>query len=174
MAKAYDYNLTLTRTDQEGEQLILLDKDITADEAIEMMLANQGKEEEVDEFKDYTLVHHEPETKNKPAPGKKGKVVDYDKEAVKADIKAGKLSTKDIAYTHGITDGMVYQIKSQMKKAGELDGDKPKVQSVTSNEDRVKNMVRDGDSDAEIYAVMHDFMTDAEFRVAIDKARNSI
>ena len=60
-----------------------------------------------------------------------------------------------------------------MKKAGELDGSPAKGGSnISPNFTRVKELVDEGYDESYIYDKMHDLMTDAEFREALEWAKS--
>lgn len=181
------YSVTIMRHTDNDEVTELVDKWITADQAIELLVKAQEMAEYTiqvhheDEFKDYTPVHHEEEPEKKEelpdniAKLKKhtGRKASYDKDAVKKDIKAG-IKPGDIATKYGITAATVYQIKSKMKNE-EDEEEQPESDDVPVDNHpkaRVKRMVAAGETDQAIYNVMHDFMTDEQFREAIAEARS--
>lgn len=104
---------------------------------------------------------------------KTGRRPRYDKDLMRQAFKDGE-STEQIAKKFRLTTATVYQIKSKMKKAGELDDEEETPDLPVDNHPnaRVKRMVADGETDQAIYNVMHNFMTDEQFRKAIEEARS--
>jgi len=170
------YSVTVIRWDGDNQEE-LVDAYITADQAIDLMLQIQAmpeetEEEEIEEVEEEIPTEEPKQVVKKAEKKNMGRQANYDKEAVKVDIQNG-IRPSDIANTHGVPVGTVYQLKSQMKKDGELLEVTEQKEDVVDNhpKSRVKRMVKSGDTDTEIYNAMHDFMTDIELREAIEEAR---
>lgn len=117
------YSVTLYRHDDEAS-IEIVDRYITADETIALMLhINEhivGPEEESEEETVEEEQEEEPEVaeeeeptaspKKAKAPKKAGKALSYDKDAIVADLKAGK-AVADIAEEHKVTKQTVYNVK---------------------------------------------------------------
>jgi len=134
----YSYNVLLQRIDEEGLTVQLVDRDLTADDAINLMLhiqeeipaieeetslANE-REEEMDETTAQDKLNGAKEVKVfvKEKKLKKGTVPSnssWDKEKAKAMILKGVKPAK-IAEAVGATLASVYQLKSNLKHKGEL------------------------------------------------------
>lgn len=182
----YSYNILLSRIDEDGNQIILLDRDITADQAIAMMIEERAKAEKEPEIEGYNTPIKGPigsedfgfEPAVRPKVKKSVDIpqreTSYNKDLVKSDIKAG-LKPKEIADTHGLSVNMVYQIKAEMKKNGELAATKSKHMTedgvLQVHQDAVDLMVSQGKDDQDIFNAMHDVMTQDELTKAINRAR---
>jgi len=197
----YKYAITIYRFNDDDTQETLIDRYITADQAIDAVIFSNNLDVEETEpvHSDEEEVEEEPEIEgyNAPIKGSMGTLPKerfgfepkaaqaakpkseegFDVQAVKVAIKGGN-KPKDIAELYGISTQTVYQLKSKMKKEGEL-GDESQEDSseekkphvIPTHAQKIKYMVNAGESDATIYAAMHDLMTDAEFREALATAR---
>ena len=122
MSKKYDYTFLLLRTDEEGMQTELINRDINADDAISFMIYALRKAKKYKEAQaEAEQSEKEPEEQT-PEPKKKAGIGDIAREALKKEIKAGKRTVKDLAQEYNLTTASVYQIRSRMKKDGELEG----------------------------------------------------
>ena len=106
---------------------------------------------------------------------KKKRESHYNREAVKAAILRGDKPAK-IAKENDTSVGTIYQIKSEMKKAGELEADAPsKGHEVQLHPDqfvaKMILMLREGKSDQEIYESMYMSITDAQYREKLEIAK---
>jgi hypothetical protein len=101
-----------------------------------------------------------------------------EKETIILDLKNG-LSTREAAQKNNVTEQTIYNVRKywkrtedykewQEKTVGDPIPEPPRV--IKSNRDKVRELHLAGHSDEKIYAIMHDFMTDAEYREAIYEA----
>ena len=194
----YAYNILISRIDEGGEQQILLERDITADEAIDAILDSKLRSHEI-EMQNLEAVHAldvatEPEPthpvpyeipapKEKTAAGSYERKLSYNLEAVQDDVTAG-MSVLDIAAKHKIQKQIVYNIRAKMKKAGELkpeqeledEEEEPseaeamnnELVNCKSNDEKVRVMLRHGMTSSDVYKKMHDYMTEREFTDAVE------
>lgn len=166
----------------------LVDRWVTADQAIELLV-------QVQDMAEYTIQEHHEEEKEpeiegyntepkRPIPDikevfqkkkkleSKGRQAAWDKDEAKAMIRANT-PAGEIAKKVGTSVGNIYQLKLAMKKKGELkDEEEEDIEVDNHPKSRVKRMVDAGETDQAIYNVMHDFMTDEQFREAIAEARS--
>lgn len=181
------YSITIMRhTDDDSVELV--DRWITADQAIDMMVQANALQDEEEESEDETeeeeAEEEEEEEEPEPEPASKkksrawassgfGRKATWDKEKAEELIIAGE-KPKDIAEEVGATVASIYQLKAQMKKAGklgEVTEDAPEHNPIKSHRDQVVDMVQAGKTDTEIYNKMHDLMTAGELRTALEYAR---
>lgn len=121
MSTKYSVTIMRHREDEDPEELT--DRWITADQAIDLMMQvnemDDSSEEEESEPEEEEEVDDEPE-EPKPKRGG-GSYGSWDKERAKVLIQQGA-KAGDIADEVGTSIGNIYQLKSDMKKAGELAG----------------------------------------------------
>jgi hypothetical protein len=120
----YTYNILISRIDEEGSQDILIDQDISADQAIEEVLRLKvtcSEEDETEQEEETSASDEQEEEEEEPEPEKpkRGPRAVWDKERAKELINAGK-KAGEIADEVGASVGSIYQLKTDMKKAGEL------------------------------------------------------
>jgi len=125
----YSYNVLLQRIDEEGLTVQLIDRDLTADDAINLMLHIQ---EEVPTIEEDTIseevnIEYSEETSapielQEPLPKKKQPKTKEKPhlEDARRLIKEGK-ETGEIAKELGVTTSRIYQLRYKMKKDGDLD-----------------------------------------------------
>jgi transposase-like protein len=124
------YSITLSREAEDESEETLVSRYISADEVIDLMIKinelddiYEDEEENVqDELAEETTVDDTPEP---PRPSRTGRGTTYNKDELIADIKAGKLSTAEIAGKHQVTTATVYQAKHKLNKASEIVEDAP-------------------------------------------------
>lgn len=127
------YAITIIRFGEDDEQEVLLDKWVTADETIDLLVQLQSasdspldSEEEAAEVEEDVEEVIEEEEPTQPAqPAKKSRAVNYDREAMVADVKAGVLTTAQISEKYGINLNVIYQVRNKLKKQSELVDDTP-------------------------------------------------
>ena len=189
----YAYNILISRIDEEGENKILLDQDITADQVIEAIL-DQRYSDSVEPKPVENEVKTEPEPtapvpaekptpKKKPAKESKKRKTSYDIQAVKDDVNAG-MSVADIAAKHKIPKQAVYNARMKMKTAGDHSPEVEELQAQAlnmneemanckDNHEKVIIMLRHGMQPGKVYNLMHDYMTDQEYRQAVTEYEKS-
>lgn len=129
---ARQYAVTISRFNEEDEQEELVDRYITADQAIDLMLQVQALEDEVIE------VEEEPENETneeeeveleelnpKPNPLSTGRRASYDKAALIADVKANVLNTAELAEKYRVGTGIIYQVRNKLKKDAVPEAEEP-------------------------------------------------
>jgi len=118
MSTKYSVTLMRHRDDEDPEELV--DLWIEPDDAVE--LAVKLKEMERLMAIPDENPEEEEESEEEEEPAEQGSRVEYDREALKREIREGEKKPAKLAAEYGVTVGVVYQLKSDMKKAGELDG----------------------------------------------------
>lgn len=135
----YTYRLRIERVVSDREFHTMLDLDITADEAIDIMreksynveiygvpmetnsedseLSEEESEPESEE--EESSDDDEESEDDEPEPSHRGRQASWDKDRAKEMINAGE-KAGDIADEVGASIGSIYQLKTDMKKAGEL------------------------------------------------------
>lgn len=177
MPKQNKYSVVIYRhTDDEGTMEEVMDRWISADQVIDLLQTVEedgvaGEEEESEEEEEEE--ESEPEIEEETPKPARGKQKDWDMEKAKELINEGKKPAA-IAAEVEASIGSIYQLKSQMKKDGELGEPAPKVENkpVKSHQEQIVDMVAEGKSDTDIYNKMHDLMTAGEMRTAIEHARS--
>jgi len=174
----YAYNILISRIDEGGEQDVLIDRDITADEAINAILNQKHSDAGAPEKVEAKLEPTVPVLAEKKATRVYERKVNYDMNEVKDDVISG-MTVPAIAAKHNVTNQIIYNIRLKMKKAGEW-GPEIKEEQVAagsmndelamclSNEEKVTVMLKHGMTPDDVYKRMHDFMTDREFREAVE------
>ncbi len=162
------YKIQIIKVDEELDEYILSEQEVTADEAIEYILQVQsaGQEEEIEEG---------PEPALPPATSSgRRRRREYDREEMEQDVAAGLLKVKEIAEKHGVSEPTVYSVKKKMKEAS-----KPSEKYKAPSDkpwyfEDVLNMLKDEFGEQEIYNRMSSRITDTQFREAIDWANSEI
>lgn len=127
----YAYNIMVVRYDEDGNQEELIDRDLTADQAIDMMLyVNEAVpaveihgvpgQERPDMVIEDEVDEEDKESSDDDEPAPRGRQASWDKDRAKEMILDGE-KAGDIADKVGAPIGSIYQLKSDMKKAGELE-----------------------------------------------------
>lgn len=113
------YAVTVTRWDENEEVTVIVDRYITADQAIDLMIQVNAMEEEAEVETDEEEEAEEEAQKSKETPAKRGgtRKPTYDKDAMIADIHSG-MPVAEIAAKYGVTTATVYQTKSKAKQEG--------------------------------------------------------
>lgn len=135
------------------------------------------EEEDEEESEEEEPAPPAPKKVTEPKP-RGGRTATYDKDEVKDAIRDG-MKPAAVADKYNISVGTVYQLKSEMKKNGELDQDGPnedEEEEAVHDDPFVARMIkylREGRTDQEIYNFMHDAITDEQFRQKLEIAKRS-
>lgn len=161
-----------SRADEENataSRETLIERTLTADEVIEMMRPTQAEpevESKAEKKKDVVKqIKKKNVTVSVDIDAPKKRKTSYDRDAIVEDINRG-LKVDEIAHRHGVTVSVVKNVRFLYAKKG----DAPKASS-NPNKDKIRRLHQGGASEAEIYSAMHDFMTDGEFRKALEEVK---
>lgn len=185
----YTYNTTLSRFDDDGNQEILIDHDITPDEAVTMMIdrlephditmadpepgfmssESIGKQINPKEEEDEDELESKPKKISVDIEQREGP--DWDVEMAKLEIKLGKKKAVQIAKELDVPVQRIYTLKYQLKQDGELESNDPPVAEVLQN--RIIDMINNGMDDQEIINQMSASMSNREIQEAIAWAKKN-
>lgn len=189
------YSVTVVRHEDDGSTEELVAEMITPHQAIDFMLMIANMDTKVFAFAPAVQEDEDGSTPDMSTSGEsnqdddeddgpkpvvsqeiEGTATGWDKDRAKLEIKLGHMKPKQIAEECGTTVGNIYQLKSQMKKDGELDekvdSNDPPVAEVLQN--RITDMVNSGMEYQEIYNKMHDSMSEREIQEAFSYAQKNL